>query len=281
MSQVDRMGLVLDAKSERLYESWAHSPHSRAFETIVEQAIRTMLEPRPGETVLDIGCGEGRHLLLFSEMGLGTSGIDASPHMIRKASERLGGRTELRVGWAEDLPYDDNQFDLAVLINTLEFLDHPLESLREAGRVARRKVFICVINSFSWLCLLGKIKGMYQDLLLSRLKAFNIWKLQSLARAAFGDAPMEWTCIRMKSSLDGTPKKPTRGLWNPAHLPFGFFLGLAISPYYSLRVAQNPLLARGKARGSLVKGVTTRVSDPFSVTAAKGREAAHEDQGIK
>jgi len=272
------MGLVLDAKSERLYESWAHSPHSRAFERIVEQAIRTMLDPRPGETVLDIGCGEGKHLLFFRNMGLGTSGIDASPYMIRKASERLGGRSELRVGWAEDLPYDDNQFDIAVLINTLEFLDHPLESLREAGRVARRKVFICVINSFSWFCLLSKIKGMYQDLLLTRLRAFNIWKLQSLARSAFGDAPMEWTCIRMKSSTDPISNNHPPRLWNSAHLPFGFFLGLAVSPFYSLRVAQHPLLVRGKPRGTLVKEITTRVSEPFSSTAGNGRKAAHGDQ---
>jgi ubiquinone/menaquinone biosynthesis C-methylase UbiE len=273
------MGLVLDAKSERLYESWAHSPDSIAFERIVEQAIRTMLDPRPGETVLDIGCGEGKHLLFFRNMGLGTSGIDASPHMIRKASERLGGRSELRVGWAEDLPYDDNQFDLAVLINTLEFVDHPLETLREAGRVARRKVFICVINSFSWLCLFSKIKGIYRDSLLSRLKAFNIWKLQSLARSAFGDAPMEWTCIRLKSNIISQDNHPG-GIWNSAHLPFGFFLGLAVSPYYSLRVAQHPLLVRGKARGSLVKGITTRVS-AFPSTAVNGRKTSHEDQATE
>jgi SAM-dependent methyltransferase len=240
-----------------------------------------MLEPRPGETVLDIGCGEGKHLLLFRNMGLGTAGIDASPYMIRKATERLGGRSELRVGWAEDLPYDDNQFDLAVLINTLEFLDHPLESLREAGRVARRKVFICVINSFSWLCVLSKIQGIYQDSLWGRLRPFNIWKLQSLARSAFGDAPMEWTCIRMKSNTTHSRVNLPNGLWNTHHLPFGFFLGLSVSPYYSLRVVQHPLLVMGKARGGLMKGITTRVSGPVPSTAGNGRKAPHEDQAAE
>jgi SAM-dependent methyltransferase len=251
------MGLVLDAKSEKLYNAWAHSPYSEAFERMVAQSIRSMLDPKPGESVLDIGCGDGKHLLFLRGLGLSTYGIDASPHMIRKAGERLGTRTELRVGWAEDLPYDDNQFDLAVLINTLEFLEHPLESLREAGRVARRKVLVCVINSLSWACLVNRIKGMYQDSFLNRLSLFSIWELHSFARIAFGDAPMEWACARMNVKNSGRPVTSFRWLWNTAHLPFGLFLGLAVSPYYSLRAAQHPVLEGKKARGPLVKGITS------------------------
>jgi SAM-dependent methyltransferase len=251
------MGLVLDAKSEKLYDAWARSPYSMAFERMVEQTIRTMLEPKPGESVLDIGCGEGKHLQFFGSLGLSTYGIDASPHMIRKAGERLGTRTELRVGWAEDLPYDDNQFDLAVLINTLEFLEHPLESLREAGRVARRKVLICVVNSLSWVCLLNRIKGVYRESFLNRFRFFTVWKLHSFARAAFGDAPMEWTCARMNAGNSARRGPYFGGLWNPAHLPFGLFLGLSVSPYYSLRAAQHPLLTGKKARGALVKEITS------------------------
>lgn len=251
------MGLVLDAKSEKLYDAWGQSPYSKAFDRMVEQSIRSMLDPRSGESVLDIGCGEGKHLLFFRNLGLSTYGIDASPYMIRKAEERLGARTELRVGWAEDLPYDDNQFDIAVLINTLEFLEHPLESLREAGRVARRKVLVCVINSLSWVCLLNRIKGVYRDSFLNRLKFFSIWELQSFARLAFGDAPMEWACARMKVENSGKRPNSFGRLWNTAHLPFGLFLGLSVSPYYSLRAAQHPLLAGQKTRGALVKGITS------------------------
>lgn len=250
------MGLVLDAKSEKLYDSWVHSPYADFFESMVQRSIRSMLDPRPGESVLDIGCGGGSDLLFFRGLGLSTYGIDASPHMVGKASERLGTQTDIRVGWAEDLPYDDNQFDIAVLINTLEFLEHPLESLREAGRVARRKVLVCTINSLSWVCLLNRIKGVYQDSFLNRLRFFTIWELQSFARSAFGDAPMEWSCTRMKPRNSGKPGVSPR-FWNSAHLPFGLFLGLSISPYYSLRVAQHPLLAGKKAHASLVKGITS------------------------
>lgn len=251
------MALVLDARSEKLYDSWVHSPHANFFERMVEQSIRSMLDPKPGESVLDIGCGEGKDLLFFRGLGLSTYGVDASPYMVGKASERLGTQTDVRVGWAEDLPYDDNQFDIAVLINTLGFLEHPLESLREAGRVARRKVLVCTINSLSWVCLLNRIKGVYQDSFLNRLRFFTIWELQSFARSAFGDAPMEWSCTRMRGKNSGKPGISIGRFWNSAHLPFGLFLGLSVSPYYSLRVAQHPLLAGKKARGTLVKGITS------------------------
>lgn len=266
------MGLILDAKTEKLYDTWAHSPYGRAFESMVEQTIRSMLDPKPGESVLDIGCGQGRHLLFLRGLGLSTYGIDASPYMVGKSSERLGSRTELRLGWAEDLPYDDNQFDLAVLINTLEFLEHPLESLREAGRVARRKVLVCAINSFSWVCLLNKIRGIYKESFLNRWRFFSIWELQSYARVAFGDAPMEWACTRMRAGNSGKPRNSSGGLWNTAHLPFGLFLGLAVSPYYSLRAAQHPLLTGHKARGTLVKGITSGFQIHLPGAPDKGEE---------
>ena len=270
------MGFVLDAKSAVLQESWSRSANFQAFESMVERSIRTLLEPRPGESVLDIGCGEGNHLLLFRSLGLGTAGIDASPFMIRKASERLGSRSELRVGRAEALPYDDNQFDIAVLINTLEFVDDPLEALKEAGRVARRKVFVCVINTFSWLCIRSKVKGIYQDSMLRHARFFSVWELRRLARMAFGDAPAEWLCSRMKADPTATNGNFLRNLWNSPHLPFGFFLGFSVSPFYSLRTAQHPLLV-GKARRELVKGITTMVRRPFPFwTRGNGGNRARE-----
>lgn len=264
------MGLVLDAKSAVLYESWSRSAFKGAFDRHVEASIRTMLEPKPGESVLDIGCGEGSHLLFFRSLGLTTAGIDASPFMISKASEQLGNRSDLRVGRAEDLPYDDNQFDLAVLINTLEFLDNPLEALREAGRVARRKVFICVINSMSWMSVLGRLKGLYRKSFLNHLRFYNIWEVKSFARMAFGDAPTEWICTPMKAGPGGNTGRHGRVPWNSSHWPFGFFLGLSVSPFYTLRTAQHPLKIGGKAQAALIKGITTMTQDRLC-TKRKGR----------
>jgi ubiquinone/menaquinone biosynthesis C-methylase UbiE len=271
--RIEAMGFVVDSKSAALHEAWRRSANFRAFERMVERSIRTLLEPRPGETVVDIGCGEGDHLLLFRSLGLGTAGIDASPHMIRMASERLGSHSELRVGRAEDLPYDDNQFDIAVLINTLEFVDDPLESMREAGRVARRKVFVCAVNSLSWLSVRSKVTGMVQDSMLRQARFFSIWELKRLARMAFGEAPMEYICSRMKASPQAPGDGFLKKLWNSPRLPFGFFLGFSVSPFYTLRTAQNPLLV-GKAGRGLVKGITPVVRQPLPLRTDEKAETA-------
>jgi SAM-dependent methyltransferase len=273
------MGFVVDSKSAALQEAWRLSANFRAFERMVERSIRILLEPRPGETVIDIGCGEGDHLLLFRNFGLGTSGIDASPQMIRRASERLGPRTELRVGRAEALPYDDNQFDIAVLINTLEFVDDPLESLREAGRVARRKVFVCTVNSLSWLSIRSRVAGMFQDSMLRHARFFSVWELRRMAREAFGEAPVDWICSRMKDPPQPQGDGLFRKLWNSSHLPFGFFLGFAVSPFYTLRTAQNPLLV-GKASRGLVKGITTVARQPFPFWTRGNGGKGHQEKRV-
>jgi trans-aconitate 2-methyltransferase len=51
---------------------------------------------RPGERVLDAGCGSGRVTELLLERGVEVVAVDADPAMVAKARERLGGRAEVR-----------------------------------------------------------------------------------------------------------------------------------------------------------------------------------------
>jgi ubiquinone/menaquinone biosynthesis C-methylase UbiE len=252
------MGLILDAGSVKLYESWCRSFQGKALDQLVEGTTLAMLDPHPGERILDIGCGDGNQLLFFNRLGLDTTGVDASPYMISRARERLGNRSRLKSGWAEDLPFDDNEFDLAVLINTLEFLDDPLGALREAGRVARRKVFIGVMNSLSWCCLRSKVKGLFQESLFRYVRFYDLWELRSYVRMAFGDVPMTWSCARLKASLVERIGEPLTDFWNQKHCPFGMFLGLSVTLQYRVRTEQHPLkIGLGEARPSIMKGVIT------------------------
>jgi len=126
------MGLIFDENSAGFYQSWHRSSQSRAIEKSMEQLVLSLIDPEPGERVLDIGCGTGNHLIMFNKLGLNVSGVDASSHMVQEAKSRLGHRSTIKVGMAEDLPFDDNEFDLAVLVNTLEILYKPLLALLEA-----------------------------------------------------------------------------------------------------------------------------------------------------
>jgi len=252
------MGLVLEADSAKLYEAWRRSAQGKGVEKMVEASVRTMLEPQPGERVLDIGCGDGNHLMLFSRMGLHTAGIDASPYMVGRAKDRLGNRTPVKLGRAEDLPFDDNEFDLAVLINTLEFLDEPLGALKEAGRVARRKVFVGVMNRLSWHYLSARINGLFRESLFDHMRFYDPWELLSYARMAFGQAPMSWGCARTRAGMVERIGGPLNDIWNARHCPFGIFLGLSVSLLYTVRTEQHPLkVGIGEAGRGAIKGATT------------------------
>jgi SAM-dependent methyltransferase len=254
------MGLVLEADSAKIYEAWRRSERGKGVEKMVEAAVRTMLEPQPGERVLDIGCGDGNHLMLFSRLGLQTAGIDASPYMVGRAKDRLGNRTPVKLGRAEDLPFDDNEFDLAVLINTLEFLDEPLGALREAARVARRKVFVGVMNRLSWHCLSARINGLFRESLFDHVRFYDPWELLSYARMAFGQAPMSWVCARKRAGMVEKIGGPLSDIWNARHCPFGIFLSLCVSLVYSVRTEQHPLkVGIGEAGRGAIKGATTSV----------------------
>jgi SAM-dependent methyltransferase len=86
--------------------------------------------------VLDIGCGVGAFLRLVAARGAEPFGIDASEALIEFARERLPS-ADLRVGEMEDLPYDDNTFDLVTGFNSFFFANDMVGALREARRVAK------------------------------------------------------------------------------------------------------------------------------------------------
>ncbi len=253
------MGLIFDINAARLYESWCRSPQGKAMERSAEKLILTLLCPQPGERVLDIGCGAGNHLLFFSKLGLDIHGIDASPYMIGRARERLGSRALLKQARAEDLPFDDNEFDLAVFINTLEFLDDPLQALREAGRVANRKVFIGVMNSFSWNCLCVKLQSFFRKSLFHHVRFYNLWELKSYVQMAYGPVPLAWSCAQILPSLIERIEGLKTDRWNLKYWPFGSFLGLSVTILYCVKTDNLPLKTKmTKTRQSVTNGLSMK-----------------------
>jgi len=227
------------------------------METLVTESIPALLEPQPGESVLDVGCGEGNHLSFFDPSLYSLYGLDASPFMIRRAREKFGNRAVLRTGRAEDLPFEDNEFDLVLFINTLEFLEDPLAALKEAGRVAKRSVFIGVTNSLSWYFLCTKMQRLLRKPFFDHFAFFNLWQLKSYIRAAYGSVAVQWRCSHIHTPLLERMGALVSEQWHPERCPFGSFLGLCVPLRYTLRTVQDPLtVGLGKAKPSVVEGVT-------------------------
>jgi SAM-dependent methyltransferase len=90
----------------------------------------------PGTRLLDVGCGSGLALVLARQRGAITSGLDISPGLLAIARDRLPG-ADLREGDMEELPFEDEAFDVVTGINAFQFAGDPRHALREAARVTR------------------------------------------------------------------------------------------------------------------------------------------------
>ncbi len=98
----------------------------------------TRVVPKP-ERVLDIGTGTGEGALFLAREfpHAGIRGVDISEEMIRLAQAKVGldpdGRIAFRVADAAKLPYDEESFDLVVLLNMPPFFAEIARVLRPSG----------------------------------------------------------------------------------------------------------------------------------------------------
>lgn len=97
-------------------------------------------------TVLDVGCAKGFMLHDFVELvpGMKVRGIDVSEYAIQNSIPKM--KELLSVADAKDLPFEDNQFDLVISINTVHNLekDECAKALQEIERVSKKNSFITV-----------------------------------------------------------------------------------------------------------------------------------------
>jgi len=99
-------------------------------------AVLERLDPGPGTTLLDVGCGAGLFLSLAAARGADVYGLDAAPGMLAVARERVP-HGSFRPGEIEELPYGDATFDAVTAFNSLQFANDPAVAAGEAARVAR------------------------------------------------------------------------------------------------------------------------------------------------
>lgn len=115
------------------YDAWFERSRF-AYESELD-AIRSLLpKTRNG---LEIGVGTGR---FASMLGIQT-GVEPSPSMGQRAVDR---GIDVRRGVAENLPFDDGDFDFVLFVTVICFLDNVLIAFKEAHRILKPGGFIVV-----------------------------------------------------------------------------------------------------------------------------------------
>jgi ubiquinone/menaquinone biosynthesis C-methylase UbiE len=103
-----------------------------------------LLDTQANDRVLEVGYGPGVgiELLVKAAPDGEVAGIDYSAEMVEQASARnmkaiKKGNVDLRHGSLESLPFEDNSFDKAMAINSMQVWPDSAAGLREIGRVLK------------------------------------------------------------------------------------------------------------------------------------------------
>ncbi|MBF0398874.1 MAG: methyltransferase domain-containing protein, partial [Desulfobacterales bacterium] len=189
------MGYIFNLNDAESYDNWYNKPENKFIYELENKLMVDMLEPMHGCSILDIGCGIGLNFSILFEKGLKVTGIDPSQPMLDLASNKWKNRVDLHHGFAEDLPFDDNSFNYAVLITSLEFVDDPLKALEEACRVAKDKIFLGVLNRYAIKGIKRRLKGLFTETIYNKARFFSIWELKQMIHCLVGDVPTAWKTV--------------------------------------------------------------------------------------
>jgi len=149
MSDASQAGAVPDLAAIKQVQQtiWASGDFAVIGVTlqIVGELLAEAIDIRAGDTVLDVAAGNGNASLAAARRFARVMSTDYVPALLEKGRQRAAAEglpVEFRVADAEDLPFPDNDFDVALSTFGVMFApDHPraarelLRVVREGGRI--------------------------------------------------------------------------------------------------------------------------------------------------
>jgi len=207
------------------YDSWFLNPvGEKVFELELSLLLKAV-EPKKDKTLLDVGIGTGFFATRLRSYGLDIKGIDPSEKMLEVAKKR---GFEVKIGSGENIPFENESFDIVLAMTSMEFSKDPKKFLSEMVRVAKTegKIVVAVLNILSLYGLSRRVRGFYKKSLFSEAHFYNYWELKFLLRnhlknlkvsssVFFNPAPPNWI-IEKADSIESFGQKYLR--------PFGALL---------------------------------------------------------
>ena len=149
--QRDVDGRLFDEWPDK-YDRWFETPIGALVKKYENELFLDLLQPRPAENILDVGCGTGVFTLSILASGARVTGLDVSIPMLKRAEHKTEGYPFRGVaGDMSFLPFADECFDKVVSMTALEFVADGRAAVADLFRVTRKGgvVVVTTLNSLS------------------------------------------------------------------------------------------------------------------------------------
>lgn len=184
--------------------TWAAGDYAAVAERIDEAPPRDLLthvDLKPGADVLDVATGTGNIALRAAAAGAQVVGVDLTPELFETARRRAE-RQEVAVDWvegdAEQLPFEDERFDVVLSAFGVQFAPRHRVVAEELARVCRPGGRIGLVN---WtpegqIGELFKIMGAYLPAPPDYASPPPLWGSEQHVRGLFAGTPVELEFFR-------------------------------------------------------------------------------------
>jgi SAM-dependent methyltransferase len=136
------------------YDGWYETARGCWIGEREARLVHDGLAPRPGESLLDVGCGTGYFTRALARRIQGpVVGADVNEAWLQYARARDDGRASYAIADARALPFADVSFGMVMSVAALCFVHDEVAAVAEIVRVSRRRFTVGLLDrrSLLWL----------------------------------------------------------------------------------------------------------------------------------